>query len=323
MALGRLRRSRSASAPSGRGGGRRRVGAAVGLAVGGAVGSASARASAAREDRERPLRPVDVAVGGGLRGRLDRVRARARAPGTGSITMRRVVARDRRRPSPVTVPLASTQLQRAPVGVHRLAVDAADDRRRSLDLGVPVGRGVLELGVGIHDAGEREERETDGEQEGSRAPDGKVTHHDGESTRNAPPTRSSVPAEVTVQIEYPGEPLRRIAPAPATSAPRRSPVVGESALVGFAIARSSVAICLLLVGAEPWLRVLVFLPLAGGIVSLEQARRHFCAGFALAGIRNFGHLGRAGARRRCDGRTRPTDRAAPCSCSATRPPSPP
>ena len=28
--------------------------------------------------------------------------------------------------------------------------------------------------------------------------------------------------------------------------------------------------------------------LAGAVVSLEQARRHFCAGFAMAGIRNFG-----------------------------------
>ena len=32
-------------------------------------------------------------------------------------------------------------------------------------------------------------------------------------------------------------------------------------------------------------------PLAAGLVSLEQARRHFCVGFAMAGIRNFGALG--------------------------------
>jgi hypothetical protein len=50
-------------------------------------------------------------------------------------------------------------------------------------------------------------------------------------------------------------------------------------------------VILVAVGAPPWLRLLVFPLLAGGLVSLEQARRHFCVGFALAGIRNFGPLG--------------------------------
>ncbi|MGP1673992.1 MAG: hypothetical protein ACTS8Z_02115 [Candidatus Limnocylindrales bacterium] len=58
--------------------------------------------------------------------------------------------------------------------------------------------------------------------------------------------------------------------------------------VGFAVV---VAIGLVAVGAPPWTRLIVLLPLAGGIIGLEQARRRFCAGFAMAGIRNFGPLG--------------------------------
>lgn len=43
---------------------------------------------------------------------------------------------------------------------------------------------------------------------------------------------------------------------------------------------------LLAVDAPPLTRAIVFFPLWGGIVSLEQARRKFCAGFAFAGIRS-------------------------------------
>jgi hypothetical protein len=49
-----------------------------------------------------------------------------------------------------------------------------------------------------------------------------------------------------------------------------------------------IAIALVVVGAPPVARLVVFPFLAGAIVSLEQARRHFCAGFGMAGIRNFG-----------------------------------
>lgn len=38
-------------------------------------------------------------------------------------------------------------------------------------------------------------------------------------------------------------------------------------------------------------RVLVLPPLAAGIIGLEQARRRFCVGFAMAGLWNFGDLG--------------------------------
>lgn len=101
--------------------------------------------------------------------------------------------------------------------------------------------------------------------------------------------RSGVPAEVTVQIEYP-ESRSTYRAGACNIGPDEIERRRRSARFGFAMA-IAIAICLLLVGAEPWLRVLVFLPLAGGIVGFEQARRHFCAGFALAGVRNFGHLG--------------------------------
>ena len=64
----------------------------------------------------------------------------------------------------------------------------------------------------------------------------------------------------------------------------------RSGLASVAIA-GLVALGLVVVGAPTWLRLIVFLPLVGGIVGLEQARRRFCAGFAMAGIRNFGPLG--------------------------------
>jgi len=47
-------------------------------------------------------------------------------------------------------------------------------------------------------------------------------------------------------------------------------------------------------GAPPIARLLVLLPLWGGTLSWLQARRRFCAGFAMAGISNFtdGEAGR-------------------------------
>ena len=58
--------------------------------------------------------------------------------------------------------------------------------------------------------------------------------------------------------------------------------------VGIAVA---IGIGLVAIGAPSWTRVLVFPFLAGGLVSLEQVRRRFCVGFAMAGLRNFGPLG--------------------------------
>jgi hypothetical protein len=76
---------------------------------------------------------------------------------------------------------------------------------------------------------------------------------------------------------------------PAEIARRR-----RSGLVGIGIA-VALAVILVVVGAPAWTRVIVFVPLAGGIISLEQARRRFCVGFAMAGLRNFGALGQESA----------------------------
>jgi len=51
------------------------------------------------------------------------------------------------------------------------------------------------------------------------------------------------------------------------------------------------AAALLVLGAQPLARLVVSLPLAAGSIGLLQARFHFCVGFALAGLRNFGPLG--------------------------------
>ncbi len=64
----------------------------------------------------------------------------------------------------------------------------------------------------------------------------------------------------------------------------------RAGLVAIGIA-AAVAVALVVVDAPAILRLLVFPPLASGLVSLEQVRRRFCVGFALAGLRNFGPLG--------------------------------
>ena len=63
---------------------------------------------------------------------------------------------------------------------------------------------------------------------------------------------------------------------------------GGLAGIGIAVA---IAAVLVFIDAPGPLRLLVFPFLAGGLISLEQARRRFCVGFALAGLRNFGPLG--------------------------------
>jgi hypothetical protein len=45
-------------------------------------------------------------------------------------------------------------------------------------------------------------------------------------------------------------------------------------------------IVLLAIDAPPAARAIVIVPLWGALISLEQARRKFCAGFAYAGIRS-------------------------------------
>ena len=47
------------------------------------------------------------------------------------------------------------------------------------------------------------------------------------------------------------------------------------------------ALVLLVTGAPHLLRLLLLFPFWGGVFSLLQAQRRFCAGFAMAGIANF------------------------------------
>jgi hypothetical protein len=58
------------------------------------------------------------------------------------------------------------------------------------------------------------------------------------------------------------------------------------AIVGFAVA-IVLFVALVAVGAPPIARLLVLFPAWGGTFSWLQARRRFCAGFAMAGISNF------------------------------------
>jgi hypothetical protein len=60
---------------------------------------------------------------------------------------------------------------------------------------------------------------------------------------------------------------------------RRGGLVGVSIALGLAVV-------LVAMDAPGWARLLVLLPLWGGLVSLEQVRRRFCVGFALAGLRS-------------------------------------
>ena len=45
---------------------------------------------------------------------------------------------------------------------------------------------------------------------------------------------------------------------------------------------------LVAIGAPAWTRLVLLLPLWGGAISWLQARRHFCAAYAMGGIANFG-----------------------------------
>jgi hypothetical protein len=65
----------------------------------------------------------------------------------------------------------------------------------------------------------------------------------------------------------------------------------DAGVAGIGVA-AVMAIGLVAFGAPDWSRWLVALPLAGGTAGLLQARLRFCAAYGLAGVRNFGPLGR-------------------------------
>ncbi len=60
---------------------------------------------------------------------------------------------------------------------------------------------------------------------------------------------------------------------------RRTGIIGVAAAF-------SIAAILVAIDAPPIARAIVLLPLWGGLISLEQARRRFCVAFAFAGIRS-------------------------------------
>jgi hypothetical protein len=88
-----------------------------------------------------------------------------------------------------------------------------------------------------------------------------------------------------MQIEYlkpaPGE----YRPGACNIGPRE---IAKRRAYGIAGIISSVVLGIVLVAidAPQIARAIVFIPLWGAIISLEQARRKFCAGFAYAGIRS-------------------------------------
>lgn len=89
-----------------------------------------------------------------------------------------------------------------------------------------------------------------------------------------------------MQIRY-ADDLLTYRPGACNIGPEEISYRRQSGVVALAIT-AVLAIALVATGVPSWLRLLVFLPLASALVSFEQARRHFCAGFAMAGIRNFG-----------------------------------
>ena len=68
---------------------------------------------------------------------------------------------------------------------------------------------------------------------------------------------------------------------------RRRRQIGYLGLAG-AIA---LALVLLAIDAPTWTRLALALPVAAALEGFIQARERFCAGFAMAGVQNFGELG--------------------------------
>jgi hypothetical protein len=93
-----------------------------------------------------------------------------------------------------------------------------------------------------------------------------------------------------VQIEYAADARSDYRAGACNIGPQEIARRRRAGIVAIAMA-AVVALVLLVIDAPAILRLLVFPPLASGLVSLEQVRRRFCVGFALAGLRNFGPLG--------------------------------
>jgi hypothetical protein len=88
-----------------------------------------------------------------------------------------------------------------------------------------------------------------------------------------------------MQIQY-------VAPAPGEYRPGACNIgpreIAKRRAYGFAglVITIVLGVVLVAVDAPALARAVVILPLWGALISLEQARRKFCAGFAMAGIRS-------------------------------------
>lgn len=94
-----------------------------------------------------------------------------------------------------------------------------------------------------------------------------------------------------MQLQYVGQPDGGYRAGACNIGPEEIARRRRGGLAGVAIA-IGLAVALVALDVEPLVRLVVFPFLAGGLISLEQVRRRFCVGFAMAGIRNFGPLGR-------------------------------
>jgi len=88
-----------------------------------------------------------------------------------------------------------------------------------------------------------------------------------------------------MQIQYAAPAPGEYRPGACNIGPREIAKRRAYGLVGLAIT-IVLAVVLVAVDAPALARAVVILPLWGALISLEQARRKFCAGFAMAGIRS-------------------------------------
>ena len=94
------------------------------------------------------------------------------------------------------------------------------------------------------------------------------------------------------------EPLRPV-PAPATDyrpgvcniGPAEMAQRRRAGHVGVIVTLGVLAVLLAIRAAPPW-RLLIALPAAGTAITYLQAILHFCVAFGIAGVFNFGHVGK-------------------------------
>ena len=93
-----------------------------------------------------------------------------------------------------------------------------------------------------------------------------------------------------MQIQYVDDQRSDYRPGACNIGPAEIARRRQSGLLAIAVA-VGVAVAMVVIDAPPAWRLLVFPFLAAGFNTLEQARRRFCVGFAMAGIRDLGPAG--------------------------------